>query len=565
MSTRDVVLDNPWFHFLARKRNVKLDPYTRLEIADLRAIATALSHPNSRAESLTLLCEMENPPYALRILCQCVQDNCRMQRLDLSGNDVWAEWARPIAGMLQQNGSNLTELCLQRNYLADSGATYVAQGLERNTSLRYLDLQDTEIGPSGCRALAQALTTNRALQRLVLSRNRIGDGCNCLGEALKINSSLLHLDLDRNRIMDGHVTLLAGALRTNEALLTLNMDDNDLGDPGIHALAGALCENSTLQCLQLSGNETDRTGVRTLARMLRTSTSLGTLSLPRIHSTHDTVCLAEALWTNTTLHKLTMTGVVLPHFGVDHRLAVSIDSRSSTSGRRLTILDLRNCKLRDKEAGRLAFILKSSSILTELYLQRNLIGNDGAAELAQALRGNNSLFIFRIEHNRIGQAGAMAFLSAMETNSQLRSLGVFSRETMNDECVARLAKMISVNSTLEQLDFEWTIAFGQEPEGFSAETTATLINAVDSNSTLEKIQLVAPFGTLFHPYLKRNSVLKKAIRAVDGIGQSQGFSLGLLPHILNTVKCHSTNAFPAHRLSTIVMYRFLLRHEVSPD
>ena len=99
--------------------------------------------------------------------------------------------------MLKVN-KTLTHLDLSSNYsLSDSGAYYVCQGLQHNTTLVYLNLSRTEITDKGAGYIAQALDFNRSLQTLDISWNKIkDDGFAYIVESLKSNKILKTLYVD---------------------------------------------------------------------------------------------------------------------------------------------------------------------------------------------------------------------------------------------------------------------------------------------------------------------------------------------------------------------------------
>jgi Ran GTPase-activating protein (RanGAP) involved in mRNA processing and transport len=100
-----------------------------------------------------------------------------IQVLDLTSANLGSlhSGTQEIAAGLAQNRS-LQRLLLATNNLGPREAAVLAEPLEDNCVLEYLDLSDNEIGDEGVESLAEALKEQRTgLQRLLLARNGITD------------------------------------------------------------------------------------------------------------------------------------------------------------------------------------------------------------------------------------------------------------------------------------------------------------------------------------------------------------------------------------------------------
>jgi Ran GTPase-activating protein (RanGAP) involved in mRNA processing and transport len=92
------------------------------------------------------------------------------------------------------------------------------------------------------------------------------------------------------------------------------------------------------------------------------------------------------------------------------------------------------------------------SIIGELDLANNLVGNEGAEVLAANLRDNGSkLQRINIAHNSIGSEGASALAVALALNTTLRCLNL-SGNRVAQEGAEALAVMVSKNRFLVHLD-----------------------------------------------------------------------------------------------------------------
>jgi len=67
-------------------------------------------------------------------------------------------------------------------------------------------------------------------------------------------------------------------------------------------------------------------------------------------------------------------------------------------------------------------MLKTTSTLTTLNLQNNLISDNGAQALSEALKINSSLTTLNLKSNLIGDSGAQTLAQALKSNSSPTTL-----------------------------------------------------------------------------------------------------------------------------------------------
>lgn len=94
-----------------------------------------------------------------------------------------------------------------------------------------------------------------------------------------------------------------------------------------------------------------------------------------------------------------------------------------------------------------------TSALTELYLEHNWFGPEGAAVVARVLSHNTNLKIVSVAHNHIGSIGAMAIANALEENTVLQRLNLSYCE-IDDDGVKKLAISLKKNHALKYLNLE---------------------------------------------------------------------------------------------------------------
>jgi hypothetical protein len=131
-------------------------------------------------------------------------------------------------------------------------------------------------------------------------------------------------------------------------------------------------------------------------------------------------------------------------------------------------------------------INRGQTRVTELFLENNWIGSEGAAVIARVLSHNIRLQFVSLAHNQIGNVGAMAIANALEQNTVLPRL-TWSYCEIDDDGVKKLAASLKKNHTLKHLNLEGNF--------LSSDGVRSLLNCVydtsggiqslfDSNHTL---------------------------------------------------------------------------------
>ncbi len=120
------------------------------------------------------------------------------------------------------------------------------------------------------------IQVNTALKFLFLDKNEVADtGASAILQGIHNNRSLTNLQLWGNAIADIGIVQAESALRENSGLLTLSFGEdhmwhvgNSIGATGSISLARGLQDNSTLTRLELNHNCIDNAGIIAIGESL---------------------------------------------------------------------------------------------------------------------------------------------------------------------------------------------------------------------------------------------------------------------------------------------------------
>jgi Ran GTPase-activating protein (RanGAP) involved in mRNA processing and transport len=153
-----------------------------------------------------------------------------LDRINLNGFKTNSDKLLLLKSFKEGKFSNLKELNLSGNGIGDTGAKLIGKGLKVTSGLRVLNLDRNMIGNQGAEIIAKALIVNINLQSLNLDDNIIGDDGACmLAERLFVNSSLQHIFLNKNAIGDGGAAMFGEVLQVNSSLRELSLEKQSTG------------------------------------------------------------------------------------------------------------------------------------------------------------------------------------------------------------------------------------------------------------------------------------------------------------------------------------------------
>eukprot|EP00808_Paulinella_micropora_P014279 g54964.t1 len=236
-------------------------------------------------------------PAGAEAMANMLKVNQTLTTIDLWNNKIGDEGAAHIAAAVKVNAS-LTEISLWGNGIGDAGAIAIGRALEENKEckLEKLDISRNQIGAEGAQHIAKALEVNKTLQTLNINWNSIGaQGAEHIAEALKDHPSVTSVDLRVNSLSVESGSALAAVAKQNPRIkkmcgipldslrdnktTELKLSSTSLGPAEAAILAEFLKVNGTLQHIDLRNNQLGDEGAKHIASALKVNSSIRSIDL----------------------------------------------------------------------------------------------------------------------------------------------------------------------------------------------------------------------------------------------------------------------------------------------
>ena len=177
-----------------------------------------------------------------------------IEDLGLWDNRIGSSGAEALSRLLS-HCTSLRTLRLKFNPLKQQGEAMLAQGMQRNSTLRELDLRMCELGSAF--SLAESLKQNTTLTELLLDQNEMP--ARAVAEvlkSLKTNKGIKRLDLSGNFISDKYALDMSMSLRYNTSLEVLGLatSKDTFTNRGAALMVDAANDSSCMKMLNLSQN-----------------------------------------------------------------------------------------------------------------------------------------------------------------------------------------------------------------------------------------------------------------------------------------------------------------------
>lgn len=248
----------------------------------------------------------------IQFLCNCLNENNSLQKLDLCNNGITDVGVTLIAETIEKN-TTLQILNISQNGFSDDGVEHICSSLRNNKSLQELDMSENKISCRGANEIAQLIGINKSLKVLDISYMDIhDDGITAISEGLKSNRSLEQLNVSLNKITGTGAKEMAEAIKENKSLQKLNITSNKISDDGTAFISNCLKYNHCLRELYMSGNNITSEGAKHIANAIIYNKGLHTLHIHH-HTVDDTLSfnmtILAAVHYNDTLKQLKLPWV----------------------------------------------------------------------------------------------------------------------------------------------------------------------------------------------------------------------------------------------------------------
>ena len=458
------------------------------------------------------LSNMKISNFQVEFIKYCLALDNKVNRLNLSGNEITIEKAKDIVEIIQAN-MILQNVDISYNAMSDDGIFEISNCLKSNSTVCILILLSNKITDKGAKRLSEAIRINKTLQELNISKNQISqEGIMRIVKACTINRTLRKLVCTHNNLSKSGLAAINEYIRKENAVQIFDASWNSV-------IASKKCGFqlviTTLQSLRWSpdgwennllDNDIQMWFVNNMiwnripCRFMHDSPAqleflhhcilpkdnnaqvdiiqgimkINTLQELNVFSNEilddGAIAFSECLETNLTLIELNIKGNNITYKGAN-RLAKAIQVNNA-----LQELNISCNKISDNGAIAFGECLKTNRTLIELNMGCNNITSEGASGLAKAIQVNTALEKLNISGNQISDDGAIAFGKCLETNSTLIELKI-KKNNISYNGADRLAEALQVNTALQKLNIsnnkisdDGAIAFGK-----CLETNSTLI------------------------------------------------------------------------------------------
>ena len=511
-----------------------------------------------------------------------LEHNTSLEELDLSGNSHLAESDSEAVGCAIERMLNVNRtmkiLNLTNCRLTNEVASYFANGLAQNHSVRKVILHSNNIRSTGAVSIFRSLEHNTSLEELDLSENwRLAEGDSeavgcAIERMLNVNRTLKVLNLSDCNATDPIVNHILTGLTKNTSLVTLDMRSPKLsgscavslfqqmathpiliitvGEVDVLGVGRVEMDRGSMQCvigdlipencveffraLNNSGLKISKLNVQHLtdqtaehfAVPLAESQSVQALKLRQCSITSTgAVSILRSLEHNSSLEGLDLSGNSQLAEGDSEALDCTIE-RMLNVNRTLKVLNLCNCEIDTTVISHIAAGLAHNASLAELnirggYFRRINITSEGWVHLFKALCNNTSLKKLDISGNKLGMEGSVAQAKMLSCNKSLTEL--YLRLCNIPEAGLReIARGLLQNTSLKKLDIS-----GNKP---GMEGSVALAGMLSCNKPLTELNLRScdiPEGGLreIARGLLQNTSLKKLDISENNLGMEGSVAL----------------------------------------
>eukprot|EP00747_Dinoflagellata_sp_TGD_P164628 gnl/TRDRNA2_/TRDRNA2_184817_c0_seq1.p1 gnl/TRDRNA2_/TRDRNA2_184817_c0~~gnl/TRDRNA2_/TRDRNA2_184817_c0_seq1.p1 ORF type:complete len:555 (+),score=129.41 gnl/TRDRNA2_/TRDRNA2_184817_c0_seq1:59-1666(+) len=320
------------------------------------------------------------------------------------------------------------------------------------------------------------------------------------GETFWVEAPGNHPLVFSNRLDDADMKIFAQVFEPPMPFMVrLDLSYNLLTDAGVETLCSSLLgpRGKRLKSCVLRGNSIGPKGVDMLCQSLRSCKQL--LRFDISHNPIEQIgglMLVDFLQRTDSLQELLLANTEID---IDVLVALSAVLLTGSARAMLKVCDIENPRIRTLQQEHIVHLgrmLRVNTYLSEIYLGKHRMRDDGVRQLVSFLLENKTLRLLDLRCNEIGADGAKHLGTLLQSDCQLLQLNLSGNrigERDNVEGAKALAKALFSNRMLNHLDLNHNELCG--------EALQLIATSADKNSTLESI-------ALFHNKWDQNSALK---------------------------------------------------------
>ena len=400
-----------------------------------------------KISTLTKLCINNNSiTYeAVDDIVGAISCNTQLEEFDVSGNDLDIV---TIAKALQ-NVVTLTKLNISNNRITCTAANAIAIAITHNTHLQEFIISGNYLKVIGATVIARGLQRISTLTKLYMVNNNISyETVGDIATAISYNMYLQEFDIGRNSLQALGAARIAKGLKKISTLRKLRINNNRINSEVAHDIAVAISCNTQLEEFDVSGNNLETEGVIKIAVALQSVVTLTKLNISSNHITCKAAnAIAVAITHNTHLQEFIISGNYLKVTG-----AVVI-ARGLQNISTLTKLYIANNNISDGAADDIAAALSCNAIQV-LDVSDNYLGTTGITKLAKALQNIFTLTNLYISNNKITDDAINAIAAAISCNPYLEEFDI-GKNLLQRRSVIKLAKSFQQISTLKKVIMDY--------------------------------------------------------------------------------------------------------------
>ena len=365
--------------------------------------------------------------------------------LNLSNNQISSEGLALIGDILPDTIQNLN---FSENEITQEGIMDFSTNLKRVPNLLRLILYGNINGPSGISCLVQNFQFIPKLQVLNLGCNYIGDQeLMLLSQNFDKLPNLEILNLRENQITNDGIVFILGSLCQLISLTTLHLGWNSISGDALNGLALCVSKLKQFSSLNLDSNPISVVALKTFLNELKEFDPNWVFNKGEYNRVigNDKVTFAETY----ILQKKTLSKEILSFKNFDNEHLVNELSHLEKY-EHVKHLILARDKLKLSSLKILVSNIKYLSLLREIDMRCNEIGDEGLIELSKGFKCIPLVETINLRENNIGDSGIKVFAANLNLLSNLRSLNL-NWNLINDEGMKALSHANLINLELLKL------------------------------------------------------------------------------------------------------------------